>query len=355
VSDPFLRARFRLQRPGFTLDAAFEAPARGVTALFGPSGSGKTTILRCLAGLEHAAGELRVDGAAWQDGERFLPPHRRPLGYVFQEGNLFPHRSVAGNLRYGQRRARRPALAETEVVELLGLGPLLKRRPHALSGGQRQRVALGRALLAGPRLLLLDEPLSALDRTSRREILPYLERLRDELGLPAVYVSHDLDEVARLADRLVLLGDGTVRGAGTLADMASRLDLPLARAEDAEAVLTATVAGQDPDYGLTYLDFPGGRLSVPRRDLAKGATVRVGIHARDVSLARDRPQRTSILNVFPATVTGLEADGEAGMVARLEAGGIPLLARITRKSRDQLGLEPGTAVYAQVKTVALAG
>jgi molybdate transport system ATP-binding protein len=355
MAAPFLRARFRLQRPEFTLDAAFEAPGSGITALFGPSGSGKTTVLRCLAGLERADGELTVAGEPWQDAGRFLAPHRRPLGYVFQEANLFPHRSVAGNLRYGRDRSGRPGPDWAEVVALLGLAPLLDRRPHQLSGGQRQRVALGRALLAGPRLLLLDEPLAALDRASRAEILPYLERLRDELGLPAVYVSHSLEEVSRLADRLVLLADGAVRGSGPLAEMAARLDLPLARGEDAEAVVSATVAEHEPAYGLTHLTFAGGRLSVPARDLTAGTAVRVGIHARDVSLARERPAASSILNVVPATVTELAAEGEAGMVVRLEAGGVPLIARITRKSRDQLGLEPGMAVYAQIKSVALAG
>jgi molybdate transport system ATP-binding protein len=355
MAAPFLRARFRLRRSGFTLDAAFEAPGSGITALFGPSGSGKTTVLRCLAGLERAEGELTVAGEAWQSGDRFLAPHRRAVGYVFQEANLFPHRSVAGNLRYGRDRSGRSGPGWDEVVALLGLAPLLDRRPHQLSGGQRQRVALGRALLAGPRLLLLDEPLAALDRASRAEILPYLERLRDELGLPAVYVSHSLEEVSRLADRLVLLHDGAVLGSGPLAELATRLDLPLARAEDAEAVIAAQVAGHDDSYGLTYLTFAGGRLAVPRRDLVPGTAVRVGVHARDISLTLDPPGRTSILNVVAATVTELAADGEAGVLVRLDAGGVPLLARITRKSRDQLGLEPGAAVYAQVKSLALAG
>ena len=355
MAAPFLKARFRLERRDFLLDAAFEVPGSGITALFGPSGSGKTTVLRCIAGLERAEGALTVGGDTWQDTGRFLAPHRRAVGYVFQEASLFPHRTVAGNLRYGRDRARGGRLEISEVVALLGLEPLLAHRPHQLSGGQRQRVALGRALLAGPRLLLLDEPLSALDRASRAEILPYLERLRDELGLPAVHVSHSLEEVGRLADHLVLLEAGRVRGAGPLPEMATRLDLPIARTEEAEAVVQAEVTGHDPHYGLTYLRFGGGVLTVPRDDLAPGARVRVGLHARDISLALDRPERTSILNVLAATVTELGEDGPTGVLVRLEAGGVPLLARITRKSRDQLGLEPGTAVYAQIKSVALAG
>ncbi|MEF8794123.1 molybdenum ABC transporter ATP-binding protein [Thiohalorhabdus sp.] len=359
MDDPFLDARFRITRPGFTLDAAFDAPGAGITALFGPSGSGKTTLLRCIAGLEREAeGTLEVAGELWQDSRtsRFLASHRRPIGYVFQEANLFPHRSVAGNLRYGAQRVQASGAGpgRDEVVALLGLGPFMDRRPHQLSGGQRQRVALGRALLTAPRLLLLDEPLAALDRASRAGILPYLERLRDELAIPALYVSHNMAEVTRLADRLVLLEEGAVVGSGPLAEMATRLDLPLARDAEAEAVVEAVVVDHDPAYGLTYLAFPGGRLAVADRDLAACSRIRVGVHARDVSLALDPPGRTSILNVIPATVTGLEPGDAGGVVVRLDASGTPLLARITAKSRDLLGLEPGTAVYAQIKSVALA-
>jgi len=354
ASPPFLQARFRLERQGFTLDAAFEAPGSGVTALFGPSGSGKTTILRCLAGLERADGELRVAGKAWQERDSFRPAHHRPVGYVFQEANLFPHRTVAGNLRYGRDRTRRPPLPYDEVVALLGLGALLDRRPHQLSGGQRQRVALGRALLAAPRLLLLDEPLSALDRASRAEILPYLERLRDQVGLPAVYVSHNLAEVTRLADHLVLLEDGRVQGSGPLPEVTTRLDLPLAGEAGAESVIPATVAGHEPEYALTHLNFSGGRLAVPELPRSPGKRVRLRIQARDVSLAREAPGPTSILNVVPATVAELGEDGPATLAVRLVAGEDLLLAHISRKSRDLLALEPGMAVHAQIKAAALA-
>ncbi|KPV39671.1 molybdenum ABC transporter ATP-binding protein [Thiohalorhabdus denitrificans] len=358
MTEAALKARFALDRPDFHLEAAFEAPPGGVTALFGPSGSGKTTLLRCVAGLERAPeGYLEVGGTVWQDEDAglFRPPHRRGVGYVFQEAALLPHRTVTGNLAYGYRRARGPRrLAWGEVIDLLGLEPLLERRPAGLSGGERQRVAIGRALLAGPNLLLLDEPLSALDRAAKAEILPYLERLRDRLALPVLLVSHAVDEVARLADHLVLLEAGHVQGTGPLAEMATRLDLPLAHGEPAEAVVEARVAGHEPGYGLTSLSFPGGRLSVPALDRPPDAPVRVRIRARDVSLTRQPPRETSILNVLTARVADMREEGAEGVMVRLEAGGAPLLARITRKSRDALGLEPGMEVFAQIKGIALA-
>ncbi|MFP4616265.1 MAG: molybdenum ABC transporter ATP-binding protein [Thiohalorhabdus sp.] len=358
MSGAGLRARFALERPGFRLEAAFEAPPRGVTALFGPSGSGKTTALRCVAGLERAPeGYLEVGGAVWQDEKAgvFRPPHRRGVGYVFQEAALLPHRTVAGNLAYGYRRARGPRRLDwAEVVELLGLEPLLERRPAGLSGGERQRVAIGRALLANPVLLLLDEPLSALDRAAKAEILPYLERLRDRLAIPVLLVSHAMDEVARLADHLVLLEGGRVQGAAPLAEMATRLDLPMAHGESAEAVVEARVAGHEPEYGLTVLHFPGGRLTVPALDRPPEAPVRVRIRARDVSLTRHPPRETSILNVLTARVADMQEEGTEGVMVRLKAGGVPLLARITRKSRDSLALEPGMEIHAQIKGIALA-
>ncbi|HKJ88258.1 MAG TPA: molybdenum ABC transporter ATP-binding protein [Gammaproteobacteria bacterium] len=359
MTAPGLEARFVLQRPGFTLDAAFEAPSAGVTALFGPSGCGKTTVFRCVAGLERAGeGFLEVGGEVWQNEAAgvFRPPHRRSVGYVFQEAALFPHRNVAGNLAYGFRRADSPRRLEwEEVIQLLGLARLLDRRPVGLSGGERQRVAIARALLANPGLLLMDEPLSALDREAKAEILPYLERLRDRLALPVLYITHDMGEVARLADRLVLLEEGTVQDTGPLAEMATRLDLPLARGETAEAVVAARVAGHDDDYALTTLEFPGGRLNVARLPHAPGDPVRVRIRARDVSLSRGEPGETSILNVIRARVGGLREDGPEGVMVRLEAGEAVLLARITRRSRDALALQAGAEVFAQIKSAALAG
>jgi molybdate transport system ATP-binding protein len=353
-----LAGRFRLRRGGFFLDVDFEAPGRGVTAVFGPSGSGKTTLLRCVAGLERAAeGFFAVGSEVWQDESRrlFVPTHRRAVGYVFQESALFPHLSVGENLQYGLKRTppgeRRVRFEE--AVEWLGAGRLLDRRPEGLSGGERQRVAVARALLASPRLLLMDEPLSSLDAAGREEILPYLERLHAELEIPVLYVSHSQAEVLRLADHLLLLEGGRVRAEGPLAEVASRLDLlPWAPAEEPGVVLEAEVAGHDAEFGLLLLDFPGGRLSLPGPPLPAGTARRVRVFARDVSLALDRPERTSVLDVFPARVEEIAADGPAPLV-RLDAGGVALLARITRKSLHRLELKPGAGVWVMVKAVAL--
>jgi molybdate transport system ATP-binding protein len=353
-----IEAQFELTLGEFRLAATFTAPARGVTALFGPSGSGKTTLLRCIAGLEQApGGRLVVNGAVWQDGTRSLPTHRRPLGYVFQEASLFPHLSVRANLDYGRRRVPAAAhrVAFDQAVALLGIGPLLARDPARLSGGERQRVAIARALLTSPQLLLMDEPLAALDQASKDDILPYLERLHDELAIPVLYVSHALDEVARLADHLVLLERGAVRASGSIAELVTRLDLPLAHGDSAEAIVAATVAEHDADDGLSYLDSRVGRISLPRVALPPGHAVRVRIRARDVSLMLARPEGTSILNIFPAQVVDVSDDSPGQAMVRLDAGGEVLLTRITRKSVRLLALAPGVKVFAQVKGVALAG
>ncbi|MHB8760759.1 MAG: molybdenum ABC transporter ATP-binding protein, partial [Thiobacillus sp.] len=260
--DAAIRARFRLDWPGFVLDVDLNLPGQGVTALFGHSGSGKTTLLRCIAGLERAAeGELSVRGEVWQDATRFLPTHRRPLGYVFQEASLFPHLSVRGNLEYGMKRSREPLAraALDDVVELLGIGRLLERRPEQLSGGERQRVAIARALAVKPRLLLMDEPLAALDFARKQEVLPYLERLHDELEIPVLYVSHAPDEVARLADHIIVMQDGCARAAGPLGDTLARLDLPIRLGEDVGVVLDAVVAARDAAWHLVEMAFAGGR------------------------------------------------------------------------------------------------
>jgi molybdate transport system ATP-binding protein len=327
-----------------------------VTAVFGPSGCGKTTLLRAVAGLEPAArGRLRIDGETWQDARGFVPPHRRAVGYVFQEPSLFSHLRVAGNLRYALKRVpsgeRRVSM--DEAVRLLALERMLDRDPVSLSGGERQRVAIARALLTSPRLLLMDEPLAALDQRSRAEILPFLERLHERLALPVLYVSHASDEVARLADRVVLMEAGRVTGSGPVAEIFTRLDLPLARADTAEAVVEAVVAGQDPDYHLSHLDFPGGRLTVPGTDLPTGRRVRVRIPARDLSLTLERQSGTSILNILPVRVEGLAREGPAQCIVRLDAGGVPLLARVTNRSAAELELRPGAEVFAQIKSLAL--
>jgi molybdate transport system ATP-binding protein len=353
-----LSARFRVSLGDFRLDAAFEAPGRGVTALFGHSGSGKTTLLRCLAGLERAqSGYLAVNGEIWQDEERglFLPVHRRPLGYVFQEASLFPHLSVRRNLEYGWRRippARRQ-VGFDQAVDLLGIGHLLDRGPARLSGGERQRVAIARALLTSPRLLLMDEPLAALDLASKAEILPYLERLHDDLSIPVLYVSHAPDEVARLADHMVLMERGRAVAAGPLRDMLARLDLPLAHGDEAGTVVDTTVGSHDEAFHLSRLDFPGGSITVGAVPHAVGHPVRLRIHARDVSLALEHPGQSSILNILPATVVEIADENPSQVLVRLDCAGTPLLARITRKSCALLGLEPGMGVFAQVKSAAL--
>jgi molybdate transport system ATP-binding protein len=302
---------------------------------------------------------LHVLGSSWQDDARglFLPTHRRALGYVFQEPSLFEHLNVRQNLAYAERR-RRPdaqAMSLAAVSERLNLSALLERAPQALSGGERQRVAIARALLSGPRLLLLDEPLSSLDTRHKLEVLPYLERLRDELSIPIVYVSHALDEITRLADYLVLLEAGSVRAHGPLASLLTRLDLPFALADDAGVVIDATVAEHDEQDSLTRAQFAGGSLWLSRVERAPGAPLRARVLARDVSLAQAAPGPSSILNVLPAEVSEI-ADHSADRVnvrLRLARSAIEILARVTRRSARTLELRPGAPVFAQVKSVAL--
>jgi molybdate transport system ATP-binding protein len=356
-----ITARFSAQLGRFQLNAAFDVPARGVTALFGPSGSGKTSVLRCVAGLQRAAGMLRLGDEVWQDDAvgLFMPTHRRPIGYVFQEASLFAHLSVRHNLEYGWKRvpAAQRRVAFDDAVALLGIDTLLERSVAALSGGERQRIAIARALLTSPRLLLMDEPLSALDVRSKADILPYLERLHRELATPVLYVSHSADEVARLADHMVLMEAGSVSAAGTPAELMTRLDLPLARDEQAESVIECVVASHDQQYHLTHLDFVGGRFSARRLDLLPGEGARVRIHARDVSLALERHRDSSILNIVEGRVLELVDINDWQTVVRLGLGpnhDIPLVARITRRSADHLGLKRGRRVFAQVKSVVLA-
>lgn len=355
-----IQLRVDLQRPPFRLDVDLALPAQGITAIFGPSGSGKTTLLRCVAGLERArTARIVMNGSTWQDDAQgiFLPTWQRPLGYVFQEASLFDHLDVRGNLAYGQRRARvpQPAVSLDAAVELLGIGHLLARRTSELSGGERQRVAIARALAAQPQVLLLDEPLAALDLARRQEILPWLERLRDELSLPMLYVSHALDEVARLAQTLVVLDQGRVQAAGPLVATLARLDLPALRGEDAGALLEAVVGERDERWHLARVDFPGGALWLRDGGHAVGHAVRVRVLARDVSIATGKPSGTSIQNLLACTVREISAGGHASQVlVRLDCGqGAVLLARITARAAAQLGLAKGMPVWAQVKSAAL--
>jgi molybdate transport system ATP-binding protein len=291
----------------------------------------------------------------WQDSASFIPAHRRAVGYVFQEASLFEHLTVQGNLEYGARRVPRPArsISLERAIALLGIGPLLPRNPLTLSGGERQRVAIARALAVSPRLLLMDEPLAAVDLERRQEILPWIESLHRELEIPIIHVSHAPEEVARLADHLVLMRAGGVAAAGDVHEIFTRLDLPLALDSEATSVIEATVSGHDEEYRLTRLDFAGGQFTMSRQPLPIGSPVRLRLAARDVSLTLQRQTGTSILNILPVTVDGISLDDDAQVTVRLLAEGVPILARITRKSAAELGLQPGMQVYAQAKGIAL--
>lgn len=357
-----IQAHLQLAHPGFELSVQLQLPGQGVSVLLGPSGCGKTTVLRALAGLTRARGQVRVGSQVWQDDAQgqWLPVHQRPLGMVFQEASLFAHLDVRANLLYGHRRVP-PAqrhITLDEAVELLGIGHLLARRPHGLSGGERQRVAIARALLTSPSLLLMDEPLSALDAARKAEVLPYLETLAGR-GLPIVYVTHALEEAARLADHLVLMDQGRVQVAGPALALMARADTPLAVLDDAASVLALTVQAQDEAHGLSLLGWgDGSGLWVRRLSAPLGQPVRLRVLARDVSVALSRAGDSSILNILPAVVESLHDDGQGSVMVRLglrggTVDGPAVLARITSRSVQALGLQPGMAVYAQIKGAAL--
>jgi molybdate transport system ATP-binding protein len=365
TADPKIRAEFRSTLGKFTLETSFEAPIKGVTALFGHSGCGKTVLLRCIAGLIRVRdGYFNIGGEIWQDQDRiFIPTFRRPLGYVFQEASLFPHLSVRRNLVFGAPRdhpADSPTVDFDEVVDLLGIRALLDRSPRNLSGGERQRVGIGRALLTQPKLLLMDEPLSALDRKTKGEILPFIEKLRDHFSLPIFYVTHDMTELERLTDHIVLLDKGHVVASAAFSDLQSDPSSPLAASREAAVTLKGVVEGSDPKFGVANVSIPGGILIAPPPPLPTGSVGelrRIRILASDVSLARERPSRSSILNVLPAQVVAMKPlNGyEALVVVALgESGeGARLLSRMTQKSWAELGLAEGQRVYAQVKYVSL--
>lgn len=344
----------------FHLNVAFESSGR-LTAIFGASGSGKTSLVNVIAGLINPQkAKVSVDSKVLLDTAAGIsvPASQRRIGYVFQDARLFPHLTVAGNLAYGEwftprkeRYASRP-----QILSLLGIGHLLARRPHDLSGGERQRVAIGRALLASPRLLLMDEPLAALDEARKAEIIPYLERLRDEIGIPIVYVSHSIAEVMRLADDIAVLENGHLAAFGSVADIAQRLDLiPPEEREEGGAVIPMTIAGYDEHAGLTRLSAPAGNVYVPGRLGPTGTLARVRIRARDVMLACEEPRKISALNILHGTVAEVTPAGTASVNVRLECGGAAVMARITRHSATVLGLSPGAEAYAVVKAVSVIG
>lgn len=350
-----VEARHRLG--DFLLDAAFTSEG-GVTALFGRSGSGKTSMIRIIAGLTRPShGKVVFDGDVLTDTEkkRFVPRHRRRFGYVFQEARLFPHLTVRRNLNYGRWFAPHSTQSENfdQIVELLGIQALLDRRPEKLSGGEKQRVAIGRALLSAPRLLLMDEPLAALDDARKAEILPYLERLRDEMDIPIVYVSHSVAEVSRLANRVVLMKDGKVEAMGSVVDVLNQPSLSLAEPREAGALIEGTVEGWDTRHRLTIVALKAGRLHVPGTVVPVGKMVRLRIPARDVMLATYRPEGLSALNILEGRVGSLSAGADGTVEVRLDCGGDTILARITELSCERLALGSGLPVFAVIKTVAL--
>jgi len=345
----------RHRQGAFVLDIAFESRDLGVTALFGPSGAGKTSVVHAIAGLlRPTEGRIAIDGRVLLDTRAGidLPAEERRVGLVFQDARLFPHMSVDDNLRFGWRRAQNrmdePSIAR--IVEMLGLGPLLARRPAKLSGGEKSRVALGRALIASPQLLLLDEPLSALDAARKAEILPYLERLRDEASVPVFYVSHAVDEVLRLADRVVLLGDGRVTSEGSVFDFAAG---EIGEILPASGAVIDTRLESHRDDGLSMLSFGGGVLAVPRLAGLLGARLRVRIRAEDILLAREEPRAISANNVLAARISSLKPFGAEQVDVHLACGEARLVARITRASVARLQLRAGEAVFAVVKSVIL--
>ncbi|QNP49641.1 molybdenum ABC transporter ATP-binding protein [Diaphorobacter aerolatus] len=353
-----LRARFQLARANFGLDVDLDLPGHGVTALFGPSGCGKTTCLRAMAGLERAQGSMRVNDEAWQDDARglWMPTHKRRLGYVFQEASLFPHLSVRQNIEYGMRRTPAPErkVALEQAVELLGIAALMDRRPDTLSGGERQRVAIARALAASPQLLLMDEPLAALDAQRKLEVLPYLDRLHRSLDIPVIYVSHSPDEVARLATHMVLMDAGRVIANGATQSLMSRLDLPLAHGDTASALIRAAVLSHDPADQLLTLESAAGLLHLPTaRPHAIGETLTLRVMAREVSLSRAPLQDSSVLNSLTARISAITPEGPGQVLVSLDASGVTLLARITSRSCRQLALAVGDTVHAHIKAVLL--
>lgn len=354
-----LIARFNVRYPGFHLSVELDLPASGITVLFGPSGSGKTTLLRCIAGLEHAPdGFMQFGSDIWQDEAKgvCLPLYSRPIGYVFQEPRLFPHYDVRSNLLYGYNRipAAERRISIEQVVTILGIGHLLERRIHKLSGGEQQRVAIGRALLTSPKLLLLDEPLASLDIQRKREILPFIRRLHEELNIPVMYVSHAISEILQLADRVVLLKQGKLVGTGALNEALTSLEYRGSFGSiRVGAVLDACVASHDPQYGLTQLEFRGQFLFIPLQPVAIGQPMRVHILSSDVSLVVGRTNApTSVLNILEAAIVEIREMDQSSVDVLLDIGA-PLVASITRKSLAHLGLKPGHRVFAHIKAVAL--
>jgi len=350
---------FKTPLDHYDLDVALDIPAWGVTALFGPSGCGKTTILRCISGLHQAPiGRVVVDSEIWQAKGYFRPTHTRAIGYVFQEASLFPHLSVRKNLLYGQD-SRSPVSMQTfdHIVDLLGLGRFLDRSPRNLSGGERQRVAIGRALFSSPKLLLMDEPLSALDRPAKEEIMPFIERLHENLQLPIIYVSHDINEIEHIADYLVLMNEGKIVASGALANIQSDPNLPLAAYHDSAVSLEGSLVDYDAHFGIAKFEVHGAFLNVPSSAIEIGVKRRLKVYASNVSLSLENIKSSTIENLIPVCIIGMKETNPFQVTVVLGLGrqgdGAHILARITRRSWETLGLSINTSLYAQIKAVSL--
>ena len=353
-----LGIHYQLTRAAFSLDVDLELSMQGVTGVFGPSGAGKTTLLRCMAGLEKCdAGRLIVDGTAWEDSSAGVnrASHQRQIGYVFQEARLFPHMNVSRNLEYGLRRsaAGSSALDFDYVVSLLALENFLDRSPSTLSGGEVQRVAIGRALLCSPQMILMDEPLAALDEARKEDVLPFVERLHAELKMPIVYVSHNIDEICRLCDQLVVMDAGRVMTQGDLQSVLLQTEQPMLSGKEAGTVLFGRIREYDLAFDLTRVETAGSQLWVPGHFGSSSAELRLRVRASDVSICLERPAKTSILNVMPAKIERVQEESGASVLAHLRAGNDHILARITRRSWSELGLQPGDSVFAQIKSIAV--
>lgn len=350
-----IELRYRLARAVFSLDVEADLAMRGITGIFGRSGAGKTSLLRCIAGLESPdEGRLVVGGDVWQDSKRGIdrPVHARDIGYVFQEPRLFPHLDVRGNLEYARRRAAGKPARFDDIVAMLGLAPLMSRAVSGLSGGEAQRVAIGRALLRSPRLVLMDEPLAALDEDRKNELLPYLDSLHNTLDIPALYVSHNIGEICRLCDQLLVMDAGRAVAHGALRDVLMQTDLPVLGGDEAGSVVEASVVAYDELYDLARVRVSGGELHVAGR-FEQGAVLRLRLRANDVSLAREPASATSILNTLPATIEAIDEERGATALVHLVAGRDRLLSRVTRRSVAELGLRAGEQVVAQVKSVSV--
>ncbi len=349
-----IQATFDIRRKGFVLDVNLNLPSRGVTSLFGPSGCGKTTLLRAIAGLDcHKGGFLRMNGMIWQEANIFVPPHQRSLGYVFQEASLFKHLNVQGNLDYGLKRV--PAtdyrIELSDIIELMGIGHLLDCRPETLSGGERQRVAIARALAASPGLLLMDEPLSALDRNGRQELLPYLDSLFRELNIPVIYVSHVLEETSRLADYLVLLKAVNVEAEGDIHPMLTRLGFTYKNDNSVSSLIEGTVFSHDDRFHFTLVEAGANRIALPKINQPVGRKITLKVVAKDVSLYLEYPSGSSLQNLFPVTVKEIIQDNGAMVTVMVEAGSMTIYSRITDKAAHDLVLVPGKNLVAGINRV----